>query len=242
MSDLDKRVEAHLKYAVMIDGGSAELINDLHTENKRLREALEKISDFHWAKSDIKFPHNINTLRKIAEKALRKAIEQDKLAEGQEMLEALNRSFCPVCNKEPFNGKSGECGHAEKGDKSVKDKHPTCPFCLGNDRNVPCAYPSEGREGCLRDIRLRDEQQEPVAWISSDRLMVQMGRPQGEWGEDYSPLYTSPPRRELSDDEIYKMIQKAKKDLPAYISGESITLRDIAYVRALLKAQQEVKP
>jgi|ERR1019366_989728 hypothetical protein len=30
-----------------------------------------------------------------------------------------------------------------------------CPVCLGNDFHMPCAYPSEGKQGCLRDKRLR---------------------------------------------------------------------------------------
>jgi hypothetical protein len=29
-----------------------------------------------------------------------------------------------------------------------------CRACNGNDRDVPCAYPSEGQAGCLRDVRL----------------------------------------------------------------------------------------
>ncbi len=29
-----------------------------------------------------------------------------------------------------------------------------CPACNGNDANAPCAYPSEGKTGCLRDARL----------------------------------------------------------------------------------------
>jgi hypothetical protein len=28
-----------------------------------------------------------------------------------------------------------------------------CPTCLGNDGDAPCAYPSEGKAGCLRDKR-----------------------------------------------------------------------------------------
>ena len=32
-----------------------------------------------------------------------------------------------------------------------------CPYCHGNDRDVPCAYPSEGKPGCLRDARLAVE-------------------------------------------------------------------------------------
>lgn len=27
---------------------------------------------------------------------------------------------------------------------------PVCPTCRGNDREMPCAYPSEGKPGCLR--------------------------------------------------------------------------------------------
>lgn len=28
-----------------------------------------------------------------------------------------------------------------------------CPACNGNDTDAPCAYPSEGKQGCLRDKR-----------------------------------------------------------------------------------------
>lgn len=30
-----------------------------------------------------------------------------------------------------------------------------CPWCRGNDRDMPCLYPSEGKPGCLRDARLK---------------------------------------------------------------------------------------
>jgi len=39
------------------------------------------------------------------------------------------------------------------------DSAPECSYCRGNDRDMPCAYPSEGKPGCLRDIRLRREDQ-----------------------------------------------------------------------------------
>lgn len=29
-----------------------------------------------------------------------------------------------------------------------------CPACGGNDCDRPCAYPNEGKNGCLRDKRL----------------------------------------------------------------------------------------
>jgi hypothetical protein len=36
------------------------------------------------------------------------------------------------------------------------ERAPTCPSCGGNDREAPCAYPSEGKPGCLRDVRLAE--------------------------------------------------------------------------------------
>lgn len=32
-----------------------------------------------------------------------------------------------------------------------------CSYCGGNDRDVPCLWPSEGKPGCLRDARLARE-------------------------------------------------------------------------------------
>lgn len=32
---------------------------------------------------------------------------------------------------------------------------PHCVACGGNDRDAPCAYPGEGKPGCLRDARLK---------------------------------------------------------------------------------------
>lgn len=29
-----------------------------------------------------------------------------------------------------------------------------CSYCHGNDRDAPCAYPSQRKPGCLRDRRL----------------------------------------------------------------------------------------
>ncbi len=33
-----------------------------------------------------------------------------------------------------------------------------CPVCGGNDANMSCAYPGEGRPGCWRDSRLADDE------------------------------------------------------------------------------------
>jgi hypothetical protein len=32
-----------------------------------------------------------------------------------------------------------------------------CSYCYGNDGDIPCAHPSEGKPGCLRDARLAVE-------------------------------------------------------------------------------------
>jgi len=37
-----------------------------------------------------------------------------------------------------------------------------CPYCHGNDQSAPCAYPGEGKPGCLRDARLMNPAQKPV--------------------------------------------------------------------------------
>jgi hypothetical protein len=36
----------------------------------------------------------------------------------------------------------------------VLSRGPVCTACGGNDGNMPCAYPSQGKPGCLRDARL----------------------------------------------------------------------------------------
>jgi hypothetical protein len=60
---------------------------------------------------------------------------------------------------------------------------PKCPTCGGNDSDAPCAYPSEGKPGCLRDKRLagaHERERAPVlcsncagTWFKSDAA----GRP-----------------------------------------------------------------
>lgn len=32
-----------------------------------------------------------------------------------------------------------------------------CSYCRGNDKDMPCAYPGEGKPGCLRDARLSNQ-------------------------------------------------------------------------------------
>lgn len=39
--------------------------------------------------------------------------------------------------------------------KQVGEDVELCPACNGNDKDAPCAYPSEGKQGCLREINRR---------------------------------------------------------------------------------------
>ncbi|HVL77613.1 MAG TPA: hypothetical protein VM406_16485 [Noviherbaspirillum sp.] len=38
------------------------------------------------------------------------------------------------------------------------EQEKACPTCRGNDMDAPCAYPSKGMPGCLRDKRLAEQQ------------------------------------------------------------------------------------
>lgn len=40
--------------------------------------------------------------------------------------------------------------------QSVSAVQPVCKTCRGNDADMPCAYPSKGMAGCIRDARLAD--------------------------------------------------------------------------------------
>lgn len=45
-----------------------------------------------------------------------------------------------------------------------------CPVCKGNDADMPCAYPSEGLRGCLRDARLVQQaagEERGDSWITA---------------------------------------------------------------------------
>lgn len=63
----------------------------------------------------------------------------------QAKLDTLMLEFCP------------QEVTAEQRDKWEQSQKPICPACNGNDHDMPCAYPSEGKMGCLRDKRLHTE-------------------------------------------------------------------------------------
>lgn len=57
--------------------------------------------------------------------------------------------LCPIC------GETTEVLLHEK---------KTCPVCGGDDERQPCAYPGDGKAGCLRDERLRSFDKK-MAWL-----------------------------------------------------------------------------
>lgn len=64
------------------------------------------------------------------------------------------RALCSACGgtgdvHRPDGEYVGECDCA-----ATKAAAPVCPTCKGNDANAPCAYPSEGKPGCLRDASM----------------------------------------------------------------------------------------
>lgn len=58
----------------------------------------------------------------------------------------------------------------------------TCKSCNGNDGDAPCAYPSEGKHGCLRDARLSlaEQDDEAVAWAFESATEITEGLPSGD--------------------------------------------------------------
>jgi hypothetical protein len=56
--------------------------------------------------------------------------------------------------------------------QSTAAQEPFCPTCRGNDADMPCAYPSAGKQGCLRDKRLAEQEQEKDALSDSQIACV----------------------------------------------------------------------
>lgn len=86
-------------------------------------------------------------------------VTQDELTEIVEreiekLLESL-QSPTPA----PEERETLEQPHADEFVPSIttnETAEPRCPYCGGNDKDMPCAYPSEGKPGCLRDVRLSE--------------------------------------------------------------------------------------
>ena len=56
----------------------------------------------------------------------------------------------------------------------MADMPEQCPVCQGNDGDKPCLYPSEGKQGCLRDIRLYGVKKMPdnIIKLHNDNVLI----------------------------------------------------------------------
>lgn len=64
----------------------------------------------------------------------------------------ISTRLCRYCGRAALDlsGHEASCVSRPRRNRGV------CTYCHGNDRDVPCAYPSEGKPGCLRDARLKE--------------------------------------------------------------------------------------
>lgn len=79
---------------------------------------------------------------------------------SEQTLEALKR----LADDAELFMKGGVCGLKPSIDNarailSAANAEPVCPTCKGNDGEMPCAYPSNGMTGCLRDKRFAESVQ-----------------------------------------------------------------------------------
>ena len=68
------------------------------------------------------------------------------------------------------------------------EKEEVCPYCYGNNKSRPCAYPSENKPGCLRDkyfkvlteklSSLKDLEHANNDWTSSNNGWINLD----DWG------------------------------------------------------------
>ena len=122
-----------------------------------------------------------------------------------------------------------------------------CPTCRGNDGDAPCAYPSEGKPGCLRDARMQPAQQEPVAWPADmlERIDAAIKRITSGHGLMRVPPDKTDPDLVLA--EIRNLIKSSRPQarepltdeqidqlLPEIVNGGTFTV--ITYGRAVARA------
>ncbi len=84
----------------------------------------------------------------------------------QEMREFIAGIAMQKPEKPDYWSSCSQCEHNISAAEEIFDRHTdkaqapaiaatiTCRHCGGNDKDVPCAYPSDGAPGCLRDQRL----------------------------------------------------------------------------------------
>ncbi len=76
---------------------------------------------------------------------------------GIEVLGARARVPAILLGRALLSAKSTPMSYLPRTDRG------TCTYCHGDDRSIPCAYPSEGKPGCLRDARLAEAKSPPRA-------------------------------------------------------------------------------
>lgn len=100
--------------------------------------------------------------------AFARAIEQHVIAiQSVDLVEcqASNRQAWGICDavaEALGDDLDRDVGSAEsikrlRASQSAAPVAALCPTCRGNDGDMPCAYPSEGMRGCIRDKRRRDQ-------------------------------------------------------------------------------------
>lgn len=68
-----------------------------------------------------------------------------------ETIDMLREKIIPLWNT---RASMPESSNSPASNGAAQGKTEQCPTCRGNDADAPCAYPSQGMTGCLRDKRL----------------------------------------------------------------------------------------
>jgi hypothetical protein len=75
-----------------------------------------------------------------------------------------------------------------------------CPACAGNDADLPCAFPGEGRTGCLRDLRLRKKAETQQANLPMSDLNAPGAIPSWMLAQPDPPIDAPQPSQDTTTD------------------------------------------
>lgn len=78
-----------------------------------------------------------------------------------------------------------------------------CPYCHANDRTAPCAYPNEGKPGCLRDRRLAAQAQDGCRYPMSYGQRCEV-YPHCECGQEVQPPWVLSRSMNPGDDPYWR--------------------------------------
>ena len=82
-----------------------------------------------------------------------------------------------------------------------------CLFCGGNDSDMPCAYPSGGKSGCIRDARLALESTAAIEPVASNGALPPLPEP---WITDLSRGVPEDSRRHYAEDQMIDYAREAQ--------------------------------